>query len=231
MRKSIAIVTIKSWNIDNAKRFARLYSSRYKVLLITDKGKLSEKRLNDLKPEYIFFPHWSWTIPESIYSRYRCVIFHMTDLPYGRGGTPLQNLIVRGHKKTMISAIRAEGGMDSGPIYCKVPLLLAGSAGDIYKRASDIIFRKMMPDILMHNMMPVPQRGKPVIFKRRKPFESCIYKDADIDSVYDHIRMLDADGYPHAFIETGNLKFEFTQAKKNKNGVSAVVKISRKDLT
>lgn len=43
----------------------------------------------------------------------------MTDLPYGRGGSPLQNLIVRNHYKTKISEIRVKKEIDSGPIYLK----------------------------------------------------------------------------------------------------------------
>ncbi len=27
--------------------------------------------------------------------KFECVCFHMTDVPYGRGGSPLQNLIIR----------------------------------------------------------------------------------------------------------------------------------------
>jgi len=38
----------------------------------------------------------------------------MTDLSYGRGGSPLQNLIVRGYKDTMISALWIEKELDSG---------------------------------------------------------------------------------------------------------------------
>ena len=41
----------------------------------------------------------------------------MTDLPFGRGGSPLQNLIVRGYKETMLSAIKCVGEVDAGPIY------------------------------------------------------------------------------------------------------------------
>ena len=51
------------------------------------------------QPEYIFFPHWSEIVPEDTIKKYDCVCFHMTDLPYGRGGGPLQNLIVRVSKK------------------------------------------------------------------------------------------------------------------------------------
>ena len=43
----------------------------------------------------------------------------MTDLPYGRGGSPLQNLIINGHKETMMSALRCVQELDAGPIYLK----------------------------------------------------------------------------------------------------------------
>ena len=34
-----------------------------------------------------------------------------------------------------------------------------------------------------------------------------------VTELYDFIRMLDADGYPHAFIECGAFKIEFRNAK------------------
>ncbi len=67
--------------------------------LVTDKKSLTYEKVNDFKPEYIFFPHWSWIIPSEIYENFKCIVFHMTDLPYGRGGSPLQNLISRGFEK------------------------------------------------------------------------------------------------------------------------------------
>ena len=63
-------------------------------------------------------------IPKKIYSNYDCIVFHMTDLPYGRGGSPLQNLIVRGHKETKISALNVQSGLDTGDIYLKKKLIL-----------------------------------------------------------------------------------------------------------
>ena len=45
----------------------------------------------------------------------------MTDLPYGRGGSPLQNLIKKNHKSTMLSAIECQDNLDSGDIYLKNP--------------------------------------------------------------------------------------------------------------
>ena len=40
--------------------------------------------------------------------------------------------------------------------------------------------------------------------------------------------MLDADGYPAAFLETKNIKFLFSKAKKYKNKLKATVQIIRK---
>jgi methionyl-tRNA formyltransferase len=96
------------------------------------------KLLETVNPKYIFFPHWRWVVPKDVIEKYECICFHMTDVPYGRGGSPLQNLIVRGHKKTVLSALRMEEGMDTGPVYFKEPLRLEGTAQDVFRRASKL---------------------------------------------------------------------------------------------
>ena len=60
---------------------------------------LDAKWLVQIEPRYVFFLHWSTRIPREIFEQHECVVFHMTDLPFGRGGSPLQNLILRGHKE------------------------------------------------------------------------------------------------------------------------------------
>lgn len=116
--------------------------------------------------DYIFIPFWSWYIPHGIFENWECVIFHMTDLPYGRGGSPLQNLIATGHKYTMISALKCVKEIDAGPIYMKVPLELAGTADEIYDHADRIIRTIMIPHIERMRMKPIPQKGEPVYFQR-----------------------------------------------------------------
>ena len=64
------------------------------------------------------------------------------------------------------------------------------------------------------------------MFKRRKPHQSNIIELETLQKVYDYIRMLDADGYPKAYLENKFLKFEFNDANfKNKNEIIATVKI------
>ena len=99
MKKKIIIATIKSWNIKNALKLKKNFINKYEVKIITKKEDLTYEKIIKINPEYIFLPHWSWIIPEEIYNNFECVVFHMTDLPFGRGGSPLQNLILRGIKK------------------------------------------------------------------------------------------------------------------------------------
>ena len=149
-------------------------------------------------------------------------------LPFGRGGSPLQNLIVRGFKETQISAIKVTKGIDAGDIYLKKTLDLSGSARDIFNRSSNIVY-DMIEEIINNNIKPTPQIGNPVIFKRRTPLESDISKIEKIELLYDYIRMLDCEGYPNAFLETDKFRFEFNNVKLDSEiSIIANVRITQK---
>jgi len=197
-------------------------------VLINSKSDFVLDNLKKIKPDKIFIPHWSFIIPSNIYIEFECIVFHMTDLPYGRGGSPLQNLIIRGHKNTKISAIRVSAGIDTGDVYLKKCLSLNGTAKEIFISATPII-EKMIVEIIQNKISPEPQSGEVVEFKRRKPNDGNILKLDDIDLIYDYIRMLDCDGYPNAFIETDSIKIEFSNADlKSNNYLTANVRIFKK---
>lgn len=208
----IIIATIKQWNIERAIKLQEQYKQLHEIRLITQKEEFTYDNICDFDPDYIFLPHWSYYIPGKITDAWECVVFHMTDLPYGRGGSPLQNLIVRGHRETKVSAIRVTAVLDEGPVYMKKPLSLDGSATEIFERCADLVFNEMIPCFLEGRPEARPQEGEPVIFKRRKPEESEITPDMDINKIYDYIRMLDAEGYPRAFIDYGAYRLQFEAA-------------------
>ena len=190
--------------------------TNYNWLYLEDKKKLTKKYLNSHEIKKIFVPHWSNIITENIYKNYECILFHMTDLPFGRGGSPLQNLIKLGKTKTKISALQVNENIDSGPIYLKKELNLNGTAKQIFKRASFII-EEMIVEILLKQLAPKTQSGNPTYFKRRTPNQSSINGLSSIQDLYDHIRMLDCDGYPKAYLEFDNFRIEFDNAILNDN--------------
>ena len=211
MKKAIVIATVKEWNINNYFELKKELENEYSLYLLTNKDELSFENIEKINPKYIFFPHWSWIIPQKIYENYESILFHMTDLPYGRGGSPLQNLITNKIYNTKITAIKVSKELDEGDIYLKEDFDISkGSANEIYKNASKLIFKKLIPNILRQNPTPVRQEGDVVNFKRRTPEQSNIkmLNDVSIANLYDFIRMLDAPSYPKAYLELDNLKME-----------------------
>lgn len=203
------VVGSKPWNRRVFDEVISHYPGQWYFL--EDREQLTPDRVQELQPRYIFFLHWSSRVPDELIELYECVCFHMTDLPYGRGGSPLQNLIVRGHQHTQLTALRMKSDIDAGPVYLKKDLCLAGNAEEIYIRTT-YLSAQMIEQIIKEQPKPVPQTGEVVIFKRRKPNESEIPNIASLPALHDFIRMLDAEGYPKAFIEHKGFRYEFSRA-------------------
>jgi len=196
-------------------------------VFLENREELTAERLAELAPRYVFFLHWSWMVPAPIVEEFECICFHMTDLPFGRGGTPLQNLIVRGYRETMLTAFKMTDELDAGPVYLKLPLDLDGSAQEIYLRATEVA-ADMITCIVSDEPEPVPQAGEVTCFSRRAPADSEITTDIeDMERLHDHIRMLDAEGYPRAFIRLGPFTLSFRKSVLSEGRIQADVEISR----
>jgi len=225
-RKIEYIVAAKGdWNRKSFEKYSKILPGHW--LFCSNPSEL-DSLLKDANPRYIFFPHWSWIVPESILDNNECVCFHMTDLPFGRGGSPLQNLIVRGFQDTVLTALKMESGIDTGPIYYKKPLSLDGSAHDIYKRSSKLYW-SMISDFVDNNPTPIPQQGVATYFKRRTPEQSQIPEGLSLEDIYNYIRMLDAPGYPKAFLEVNDYRLEFESSDYADGRLSAKVNFIKRE--
>lgn len=96
------------------------------------------ERITNVGPGHecmVFFLNWSDRVSARVVNRFECVNFHCTALPYGRGGHPIENLILRGHTETVLTAHRMTEGIDDGPVYCTFrPVSLAGTKDEILAR-------------------------------------------------------------------------------------------------
>ena len=214
------IITKKKWDLNNFKNLSK------NILVLDDINLVKIKRI---KPKIIFFIHWSKFVSQNIFKKYLCIQFHASNLPKGRGGSPIQNQIMLKVNKTKISAFKISEILDSGPICLQDNLSLKGNAIDILRRMETKSIQMIKKIVKKKILVFKEQKGKPSFFQRRKPSESKINvnKTRTINKLYDFLRMLDAPGYPNAFIKLNKFKFIFNDIKINKNKIDAKVKITK----
>lgn len=221
---SYIIVGSKSWNKQVFDEIISREPGRWHF--IASPEELTQTHIVTVNPRAIFFLHWSLKVPQKIIDTYECINFHMTDLPFGRGGSPLQNLIIRGLRQTVLTAHRMTKNFDAGPIYDKELMSLEGSAGEIYVRSS-FLSAHMIKKIIANKFKTTPQKGNITIFKRRKPEESEIREVKTLQELFDFIRMLDAPDYPKAFISYKSFRLEFSRASFRGNEILCDVTIAK----
>ena len=159
-KKVYIIASCKEWHREEFERVQKRGPGEW-VYVANSKELL--QALESTEPRYIFFLHWNWRVPREIWSKHECVCFHMTDVPFGRGGSPLHNLIKQGLRETKVTALRMVEGMDAGPIYAKLPMPLSGRAEEIYQRAGGLSW-EIISTIIESEPDPVPQEGQGTVF-------------------------------------------------------------------
>ena len=223
------IATIKSWNIENARKLKDTDKAN-EWHIATSPEELSFEKVAEINPRYIFVPHWSWIIPKEIWGNYETVVFHETDLPFGRGSRPVQNLIIQGYDRTKISALKVDGEVDAGQIYLKKDLDISrGGVHEILESSSEIIFNEMIPEIIrgvkpyeqswddVDSYFVRPNEGRPVKFERKTIKESAnllnlLNNSASPKQIQRTIRALQDDyecGDPRVYLPVPGGRMEF----------------------
>lgn len=204
----ILIFSKKKWSKHN-------YENLDKKKFIFTK-KLNFKTIKKLNPKIIFFIHWSKKIEKRIFENFLCIQFHCSDLPKFRGGSPVQNQILKGLKETKLTAFRVNNKLDSGDYCFKKKISLKGSAFQIYERLEKCAIYIIKILIKKKIIKFYKQKGLPTNYKRRLEKKSHMkdFKFNRLEKVYDFIRMLDAPGYPNAFLKLNNFKISLMKARK-----------------
>jgi methionyl-tRNA formyltransferase len=219
------IASSKNWFKEHPK------SKEYENLNLIEIGTKEELNLGfleEINPRYIFFPHWNWKVNSEIYKRFECIAFHTAPLPYGRGGSPIQNLILKGFKHSPVCALKMTEVVDGGPIYDSTEVSLEGTITDIFSRIAFCIER-LIVKICQSNPIPIEQRGEVVVFNRLSIADNELLSEYSINRLYDQIRMLDGSDYPKAYIKFGDYKIEFTQPSLDVNELNAHIRLYKNE--
>lgn len=225
--KRIGVVAKHDWYLNDAIKI--LEQTPHEVLTFKTIKALEEEICLNANFDYLFFPHISELLSAELYENFECVGFHTGDLPFDRGGSPIQNKILTGQYKTYVSAFKISGGIDAGPIYLKNEIDLSeGNIKQILQKLS-IICSEMILQIVTSDPIPDEQKGLAEVKSRRKASDSLIPNDLNsLRSIYDFIRMLDGLEYPKAHILLGEYIFEFSSAELSNDNIMTNCVIRKK---
>jgi len=194
--------------------FSTLCSKYINIIwkLITDNNTFKDEILA-ISPVKCFFFHWPYIVPKKIYDQIECINFHTGNLPYGRGGSPLQNQISENILTSYVNALKiTNDGIDSGPSYNKEQISLQGNIFDIFNVLSnvvynliiDIIENKLEP-LIIYNFTDIP------IYNRLKN-NHLLTENKNIEEIYNQIRMRDYKYYEKTYIDYNEYRLTFSRA-------------------
>ncbi len=122
------------------------------------------KKIKELRPNIIIVVAYGKMIPAEILniSKYGCVNIHPSLLPKYRGPSPIQSAILNGDKKTGLTVMLLDEGMDSGPILAQEKIGLSGdeTAGTLHDKLAELGAKMLLPAIARYiegKIKPMPQ--------------------------------------------------------------------------
>ncbi len=142
------------------------------------------------------------TPPEVLARNRRNLVVHASDLPQGRGWSPLTWQILQGRAGIPVCLLEAVAEVDAGPVIYKEHLAFGGHEVIDEMRAalaelSIALCRRFLAE-------PVPpggtsQTGAPTYWPRRRPEDSALDPHKTLAEQFDLLRVVDNERYPAYF--------------------------------
>jgi methionyl-tRNA formyltransferase len=142
------------------------------------------------------------------------IVIHASDLPHGKGFSPLQWQILEGKNDIPLTLFEAVEGVDAGPYYLKDFINYNGS--ELYFELREMLGEKIIEMSILfienfNHMIPIRQTGIETFYPRRKKKDDQIDPQKSIIELFNHFRIADNEKYPLFFElygQTYNVKIE-----------------------
>jgi methionyl-tRNA formyltransferase len=160
-------------------------------------------------------------IGADVRNRYRAsLVIHASDLPDGKGWSPLVWQIADGHSDITVTLLEAANEVDSGPIWHKVRLHFQGH--ELVDEIHAVLFAAELAlmDYAVANCATVVPTAQPEIaaerapryYRRRTPEDSRIDPERSLAEQFNLLRVADSARYP-AFFDFLGHRYEISLKK------------------
>jgi methionyl-tRNA formyltransferase len=142
------------------------------------------------------------------------LVVHASDLPSGKGWSPLTWQILEGKNRIPVSLFEADDSVDSGPIYAQGHIDLEGYEliDGLRKKLADTTYELcswFVSEYPMSASQPRIQKGVESFYPRRGPEDSRLDVNKTIAEQFNLLRVVDNQAYP-LFFEWKGRRFVLT---------------------
>jgi methionyl-tRNA formyltransferase len=133
------------------------------------------------------------------------IVIHGSDLPKGRGWSPLTWQVEAGKNKIPITLFEAFEKCDAGEYYIKDFIQLDGTEliDELREKLANKVVGLVEKYLSSYPKKAIPQKGKPTYYKRRKPEHSKLNVNKSIKGQFNKMRVADNERYPLHFCIRG----------------------------
>jgi methionyl-tRNA formyltransferase len=134
------------------------------------------------------------------------IVVHGSDLPRGKGFSPVQWQILEGRNEIPITLFEAVEELDDGPWYLKDTLILKGP--ELYDEIHHLLGMKIVDMCISYvqnheTLKPVKQTGDSSFYPRRTEKDDMIDPQKSVVELFNHFRIASNDQFPLYFIHLG----------------------------
>jgi len=166
--------------------------------------------------ELLFLISCSEVIDADTRARYRAsLVIHASELPQGRGWSPLVWQILAGCNEIPVTLLEAGDKVDSGAIWHQTRLHFSGHELVDEINAGLFDAELALMDFAIANLdtvQPRTQAGEPSYYRKRTPEDSRLDVQRSIAEQFNLLRIADAERYPAFFDYLGH-RYEITLRK------------------
>lgn len=170
--------------------------------------------------DLLFLVSCAEIVRRPVRERYRAtLVIHASDLPQGRGWSPLVWQVSEGKNEIVVTLLEAEDAVDSGAIWHQVVLSLAGH--ELVDEIHDALFAAELTlmDFAVENLEQIEPRAQdgrsPTYYRRRTPEDSRVDPERSIAEQFDLLRIADPLRYP-AFFDYRGQRYEIHLKKSGR---------------
>lgn len=168
-----------------------------------------------------FFLSCHRIVPAEILARhYRNLVVHASDLPRGRGMSPLTWQILAGHNRIPVALLEAAEAVDAGNIIYREYLEFEGHEliGELRRALADLTLA-LCQRFLAEDRPPdgIPQQGEASYWPRRGPADSVLDPERSLAAQFNLLRVVDNDRYP-AFFDWQGRRYRLRIDKLDEGG-------------